>query len=104
MKSAAGANVSLTRELQIYVARKLKSGRYQTAGEVVREALRLLEQRDRLQEAHLAELRRDANVGIRDLQEGRFREFDRKGLKKLADEVKARGRQRLADRPKRRGA
>ena len=104
MKGVAGTNVSLTRELQTYVARKLKSGRYQTASEVVREALRLLEQRDRLQEAHLAELRRDANVGIRDLQEGRFSEFDRKGLKKLADEVKAKGRQRLAVRPKRRGA
>ena len=81
MKSAAGPIVSLTRELQTYVARKLKSGRYQTASEVVREALRLLEQRDRMQEARLAELRRDANVGIRDLQEGRFHEFDRKGLK-----------------------
>ena len=39
-------NVSLTRELEQFVNQKVKSGRYQTASEVVREALRALEERD----------------------------------------------------------
>ncbi|MBV8780291.1 MAG: type II toxin-antitoxin system ParD family antitoxin [Phycisphaerae bacterium] len=42
-------NVSLTAELEKFVASSVESGRYQTASEVVREALRLLQvqQRDR---------------------------------------------------------
>jgi antitoxin ParD1/3/4 len=39
-------NVSLTRELEDLVNEKVRSGFYQTASEVVREALRLLKQRD----------------------------------------------------------
>ena len=39
-------NVSLTPELEDTVNDKVRSGLYQTASEVVREALRLLKQRD----------------------------------------------------------
>ena len=39
-------NVSLTRELEELVNEKVRSGLYQTASEVVREALRLLKLRD----------------------------------------------------------
>lgn len=39
-------NVSLTPELEALVNEKVGSGLYQTASEVVREALRLLKQRD----------------------------------------------------------
>jgi putative addiction module CopG family antidote len=39
-------NVSLTSELEELVNEKVRSGLYQTASEVVREALRLLKQRD----------------------------------------------------------
>lgn len=39
-------NVSLTPELDKFVAGKVKSGRYTSASEVVREALRLLEEHD----------------------------------------------------------
>jgi putative addiction module CopG family antidote len=39
-------NVSLTPELEKLVIDKVRGGLYQTASEVVREALRLLKQRD----------------------------------------------------------
>ena len=39
-------NVSLTPELEALVTEKVRTGLYQTASEVVREALRLLKQRD----------------------------------------------------------
>ena len=39
-------NVSLTPELEALVNEKVRSGLYQTASEVVREALRLLKSRD----------------------------------------------------------
>ena len=47
-------NVSLTRDLERFVAEKVASGRYTSASEVVREALRLLEERDQLRQAQLA--------------------------------------------------
>jgi len=48
-------NVSLTLALEAFVAEKVQSGRYTSAGEVVREALRLLEEHERIRAAQLAE-------------------------------------------------
>jgi antitoxin ParD1/3/4 len=41
-------NVSLTPQLEAMVRRKVESGLYNSASEVVREALRLMEERDRV--------------------------------------------------------
>jgi antitoxin ParD1/3/4 len=64
-------NVSLTPELESLVQEKVKSGLYTSASEVVREALRLLNDRDTLQQQRLAELKRDIAVGLDDLERGR---------------------------------
>jgi antitoxin ParD1/3/4 len=58
-------NVSLTKELEELVNDKVKSGRYLSASEVVREALRLLEERDRVKEMRLVELRKEIQKGLR---------------------------------------
>jgi antitoxin ParD1/3/4 len=58
-------NVSLTKELEQLVNDKVKSGRYLSASEVVREALRLLEERDRLQGLRLHELRKEIQRGLK---------------------------------------
>ena len=50
-------NVNLTPELEALVQRKVESGLYNNQSEVVREALRLLEEQDRLREAHLGKVR-----------------------------------------------
>ena len=47
-------NVSLTPELEKFVATKVESGRYTSASEVVREALRLLDEHDQARAAQLA--------------------------------------------------
>ena len=85
-------NVSSTAELEQLVNDKVKSGLYQTASEVVREALRLLKQRDE----QLSTLRADVRAGFAELERGKGREHDSRSTKKLADAVKARGRKRLA--------
>jgi len=48
-------NVSLTPELEKFVSAKVESGRYNSASEVVREALRLLEEHDSARAVQLAE-------------------------------------------------
>ena len=56
-------NVSLTPELEELVSAKVQSGRYNSASEVVREALRLLEEHDSARAAQLAEF--NAELGRR---------------------------------------
>ncbi len=51
-------NVSLPPELEQFVADKVKSGRYNSASEVIREALRLLEEREQLSHLQVRELRK----------------------------------------------
>jgi antitoxin ParD1/3/4 len=55
-------NVSLTPELEPFIQAKVKSGRYLSASEVVREALRLLEERDRVREAQIETFRKEAAI------------------------------------------
>lgn len=63
-------NVSLTRELSRFVENRLRSGKYQTASEVVREALRLLEGRDQAPVASVEELKHEIEVGLAQLRRG----------------------------------
>ena len=51
-------NVSLTEELESFVEGRVATGRYQTASEVVREGLRLLELQERDREAAYAALKK----------------------------------------------
>jgi antitoxin ParD1/3/4 len=64
-------NVSLTPELEQLVADKVQSGRYTSASEVIREALRLLEEHDQLKQQRLAEVRQKIDRGLQQLDEGR---------------------------------
>lgn len=57
-------NVSLTPELEQYVQDKVSSGLYYSANEVNREGLRLLRERDHLQQIRLQELRQDIQAGL----------------------------------------
>lgn len=57
-------NVSLTPYYEMLIEQRIESGRYGNASEIVREALRLLEERDRENEARLRDLRLAIQEGI----------------------------------------
>ncbi len=56
-------NVNLTPELDSFVLKRVESGRFENASEVVRTALRTLEREERLYEAKLAALRAAIDEG-----------------------------------------
>lgn len=64
MKQKLRMNISLTPELEKLVQDKVKSGRYHSASEVIREGLRLLEERDLLRQVKLQKLREEIQKGI----------------------------------------
>ena len=70
MATRTTLNVSLTPDLSRFVENRLRSGKYQTRSEVVREALRLLEDRDRAPTASVEELKREIEVGLSQLRRG----------------------------------
>lgn len=57
-------NVSLTDELGEFVKARVSTGRYGSASEVVREALRLMERHEQTQAAKLKALQRDYQAGL----------------------------------------
>jgi antitoxin ParD1/3/4 len=67
-------NVVLTDHQERLIADLVHSGRYQNASEVLREGLRLIEQRDREDAAKLEALREAARIGFEDLDQGRYDE------------------------------
>ena len=69
-------NVNLTPELEQLVRKKLKSGRYNSASEVVREALRLLEQRDQMFRLRKDQIRNQIEEGWRSAKRGELIDGD----------------------------
>ena len=69
-------NVVLTDYQTDLVERLVASGRYQNASEVLREGLRLVENREAEEKVRLKALRVAARIGIADIEGGRFRTFE----------------------------
>ena len=80
-------SVTISAEFESFVERAVASGRYRSEDEVFANALRLLSERERRWLA----LRDDIQVGLDDIESGDVAPLD-------VEDVKQRGRQRLADR------
>ncbi len=76
MPIRSSMNVSLTPELEEFVQSRVASGRYQTASEVVREGLRLLEEREQSRATALKELRAKIRRGIEQADRGELLDGD----------------------------
>ncbi len=87
-------NINLTPQLEELVREKVASGLYNSASEVIREALRLMEEKDRVRAAKLAQLREAIREG---LNSGPATPWD-------TEEIKREGRKKLATRTKKPGA
>jgi antitoxin ParD1/3/4 len=70
MANRTTVNISLTPELGMFLQSRVKSGRYQTTSEVVREALRLLERQEIQQEQDLRQLKAKLERGAAQAERG----------------------------------
>ncbi|HET7662097.1 MAG TPA: type II toxin-antitoxin system ParD family antitoxin [Rhodanobacteraceae bacterium] len=69
-------NVVLTDQQSSLVDKLVTSGRYQNASEVLRDGLRLVEQRERGYATRLESLREAVTAGVADMDAGRYETFD----------------------------
>ena len=76
-----GMNVNLTPQLEELVRAKVSSGMYTSASEVVREALRLMDEQDRVRAVRLEQLREDVSKG---LKSGPSEKWDAAAVKRKA--------------------
>jgi antitoxin ParD1/3/4 len=84
-------NVVLTNHQQDVIEALVRSGRYQNASEVLRDGLRLIEQREAEEAAKLEALKNAAQVGWRDLESGRYRDVAAEDLAGYIGQLGARG-------------
>lgn len=91
MPTRSSLNVSLSSELEEFVQRRVATGRYQTASEVVREGLRLLEAQEKQREAVLKTIKAKLDRGAAQADRGELVDPNRL-LKRIAVQKKRRAR------------
>jgi len=65
-------NLVLSERQHGFVETLVRSGRYQNASEVLREGLRLVEERERIEAAKLKALKQASHQGWQDIAAGRY--------------------------------
>jgi antitoxin ParD1/3/4 len=83
-------NISLTPQLEAFVQEKVASGLYASASEVIRDALRILEEHDRVKAAKLEMLRKELQKGLNERDNGEGIPLDMEEIKKEAKARKER--------------
>jgi antitoxin ParD1/3/4 len=76
LRSMPTRNISLTREQDAFIEQVVDSGEYQNASEAVRDAVRSLQQRRRLDALKLKALRAAIKEGLDSIDQGDFVEID----------------------------
>ncbi len=83
-------HISLTSELESRVKSRVKSGLYNNASEVIRDALRFMDMHEEwIREIKLAKLRKQLQMGIEQLDANKGRVVEsQSSLDKIFDEIK----------------
>lgn len=87
-------NLVLTDHQHELVETLVQSGRYQNASEVLREGLRLIEERERLEAAKLKVLKQAARIGWADVSAGRYTDVADDRLEEFVGQLGRRAAQR----------
>lgn len=93
-------NVVLTEHHESIISELVGSGQYQNASEVLRDGLRLIEERNAREAARLKALQAAALVGFADLDNGRYRDVPDDNLSAVIEDLGRRAGEKVrrADR------
>ncbi len=72
--TSTSLTVSIPTRVDAFIKDRIASGRFETAGDVVGAAIALLEERERLREAIIDEIRREIEIGIAQADAGQVRD------------------------------
>jgi len=90
-------NINLTEHFDHFVQRQVSSGRYSNASEIVREALRLLEEQEQERQVKLKALRQAAKHGFDEIDQGKGIVLKgKKAVKQFISEIEAEVRSKAA--------
>jgi antitoxin ParD1/3/4 len=89
-------NISITPELDAFLQDRVKSGRYQTTSEVVREALRLLERHEQEREEAFHQLKAKLERGAGQAERGELIDGD-EAFAELREMIEERRRAKVAN-------
>jgi len=90
-------NVSLTPELDTFVHDKVESGMYHSASEVIREGLRLLQERDEKHQAQLEQLRKEIQFGFDQIERGEYTDYKVGEFDRFLSDIKALSQKRKSE-------
>jgi antitoxin ParD1/3/4 len=93
-------SISLRPKYQRLVDKNVASGKFESASEVIEEALSLLDARDRAIKTTIAGINAGIDRGLADMRAGRVSDFDEAAVER----IKQRGRARLALERRRKSA
>lgn len=92
-------NVVLSPELENLIEEKIKSGNYNSASEVIREALGLLKEQDQLREIRREEVRREVMKGVEQIRNGEYTTISNEAeAEQMIEKIINAGRKTLAER------
>jgi antitoxin ParD1/3/4 len=89
--------ITISSQHQERIRSKVESGLYDSPEQVISEALRLLDERDR----YIAELRDKVKVAIEEIERGQYVEYTDENLHELFEQIEAEGLAELERRKKR---
>ena len=88
-------NITLTPELERLVREKVETGYYNSVTELIRDALLLLDEREKLERIKTESLKKEIAIGSEQLKNGNYSEYNEELLSSLINEIQTEGRKKL---------
>ncbi len=95
--------VTIHPKYEEFICELIRSGRYLVPGEVVSDALTLLQKEEYIREMRRKELQAEIQAGIDQFERGEYQTYTREELHEFFEDIKRRGREELASERASRG-